>query len=195
MVDAVRPPADKTYTRAVAFPPHQSTLGRAVIAGLEERLRYELTVTLQWIADPLKMRTWTHLADRLCHNPFTPNFNNENGAMKQTFLCLLVAAILLQGGCRTTDPLPQDITRFKGKHVEEFLEQYRLTLKDAAYLDEPPCLLNALEFSNRRQLGWKYVEIWIRAGPPLFSTKRRWDDIAVKRAIITEVYTSEKYLR
>jgi hypothetical protein len=34
---------------------------------LEQRLRQETTMTLQWIADRLKMGTWKHVANRLCH--------------------------------------------------------------------------------------------------------------------------------
>jgi hypothetical protein len=34
---------------------------------IAQRLRAEATMTLQWIADGLKMGTWTHISNRLCH--------------------------------------------------------------------------------------------------------------------------------
>jgi len=34
---------------------------------LARRLRQETTMTLRWIADRLKMGTWTHVANRLYH--------------------------------------------------------------------------------------------------------------------------------
>ncbi len=51
----------------------QHPKGDARKVRIARRVRAETTVTLKWIAEHLQMGTWTHVANRLSHNPAQPD--------------------------------------------------------------------------------------------------------------------------
>jgi hypothetical protein len=70
----IRKPATAEVKRptAVGFD-EPGTVAAIIVEGdrrkvrIARQLRQETTMTLQWIADRLKMGTWTHVANRLYH--------------------------------------------------------------------------------------------------------------------------------